>query len=640
MIGFFLDPYSEEIMYSVIARNAAALNFPNLRSVGITYFGEAYSIATVALPCRLEYLVTHLPPGTVYTVDKLIDEHTLLPFFSPFLPQGRVTQLHNDMSGACGMGIHMRAGVMASSVPMPVILRLCPTCAEEDREQYGEWFWHSQHQAPGVHVCAKHQVWLEASSIQLANRQTRHEYITAERAGTYLPSSRLVSKTPLEDVLLAIAQSAQWLFEQKPTSQGLEYLRERYVRALAKCDLATFAGRVRISEVLEAFMAFYSEEILAFLHCDLDMQSQDNWLARLIRKPDSALHPLHHLLLMHFLGGSIADYLLGSLKPPQPFGNGPWPCLNPACNYYNMCIIKTCIITYPPGLNGQPSGTFSCTCGFIYGRSGPDVRKDAIYRRGKIINVGEVWESTLQQYWTDDSLSLREIAKRLGVDPLTVKRHVQRLGLSTARMKLNNEMGKMPNAEHSVQAVYLQRECMRATWQEACDAYGHCGRKAVRQQGPRVYTWLYRHDRDWLEQHLPPRKRLKPPQRIDWAARDIEISQLIPEAVNHLQTLPGPPHHITITAIGRSIGYLAMIQQHLDLLPLTTTALAEAEESRVAFAIRRIQWASTCFYTQGRVPKAWELARLSGVGRLLSDVVIQQILDEVIDELKQSLMLR
>jgi hypothetical protein len=492
MIGFFLDPYPEEIMYSVIARNASALSYPNLRSVGITYFGEPDSIATVALPCRLEYLVSHLPPNTIHTVDNLIDEHTLLPLFAPFLPPERVTQLRDDMRGTQGMSVHMRSGIMASTVPTPDTLRFCPSCSTEDREQQGEWFWHNLHQVPGVHVCAKHQVWLEASSTQLANRQTRHEYIAAERAVIHLPSPRLVSKTPLEGVLLAIAQFAQWLFEQKPTPQGLEHLRERYVRALVKCDLATFAGRVRISEVLEAFMAFYSENILAFLHCTLDVESQDNWLARLVRKPDSALHPLHHLLLMHFLSGNIVDYLLTPSKPQAPFGNGPWPCLNPVCSYYKTCVITACIITYPPGLNGRPSGTFTCTCGFTYGRAGPDKEGDDIYRRGKIITMGEVWENALRQYWTNGSFSLRSIAKLLGVDPSTVKRYAQQLGLPKSLTQKSQEdviaSHTTLDLEGSVEAAHTVLNSMRFAWQEACNTYGHCGRKAVRQQIPRVYT--------------------------------------------------------------------------------------------------------------------------------------------------------
>ncbi len=636
MISFFLDPYPEEIIYSTVARNASALNYPNLRSVGATYFGNPQTIATVAFPCRLEYMVTHLPWEMVHTVDTLIDEHTLLPFFSPFLLPSRVTQLRDNMCHTQGMSVHMRAGVMASTVPTPDALRFCPICAKEDKERHGESFWHRQHQVSGVYVCSKHHIWLEASSVQLANRQTRHTYITAENAITYLPSSQPILKTQRETVLLTIAQSVQWLLEQKPVPQGLEHLQERYVRALVKRDLATFSGRVRITEVMEAFTAFYPKEILAFLHCELDTQSQDNWLARLVRKPDSALHPIHHFLLINFLDGSLADYLLDSPKPQAPFGNGPWPCLNPVCSQYKACVIKICTITYPLGLNGRPSGTFSCTCSFIYGRVGPDKDRDDIYRRGKIISVGEVWENTLRKHWATGTFSLRGTAKLLGVDPLTVKRYVQRLGLVEPLTKKNQEELIFPqakiNSEHLVETTCTPLNSMRVAWQEVCNTYGHCGRKAVRQQIPRVYTWLYRHDKDWLEQHLPLRKSLIPSQRIDWTARDIEISRSIPKAIQNLQMQPGPPRRITTAAIGRSIGYLAMIQQHLNRLPLTAAVLMKAEESRATFAIRRIQWVSAHLYRQGRLPKRWELIRLCGVERLLSEEIVQKSLEEAINK--------
>lgn len=640
MIGIFLDPYPDEIMYSTIARNAAAMNYPNLRSVGVTYFGDPQIIATVALPCRMEYLVTHLPLGSVHTVDTLIDAHTLLPFFAPFLPPTRVAALRYDMCGTHGMGVYMRAGVMASTVPMPNALRLCPICAEEDKMQCGEWYWHRLHQTPGVYVCSRHQVWLEDSLVLITNRQTRHIYIAAESSITHLPLSRTVVSTSYEDTLLAIAQAIQWIFEQAPEPLGLEQLQKQYVRALIKCDLATFSGRVRISEVIEAFTSFYSKEILTLLHCTLNVQSQDNWLARLVRKPDSALHPIHHLLLIHFLGGDIADYLLAHKEAYTPF-NGPWPCLNPVCIHYNTNVIKTCSITYPSALNGRPSGSFYCeSCGFTYGRVGPDQGNEDVFRRGKIIAVGQVWENALRQCWIDPSLSVNMIAKRLGVDPVTVKRHAQRLGLNMVRTDRKKALivtpKKMLKAEYPVDLVQKLQFSMQSSWLEACNTHGHLGRKAVRQQAQSVYTWLYRHDRKWLEQHSPPRKSPKPPQRIDWARRDLEISHLIPETAHKLQTQPGPPYRVTIAAVGRAIGCLPMIQQHLNLLPLTAVALEEVEETQVAFTIRRIHWNAAYLQEQGQV-KRWELIRLSGVGKkLLLNKDIQDALSLAINEVRQS----
>ncbi len=267
-----------------------------------------------------------------------------------------------------------------------------------------------------------------------------------------------------------------------------------------------------------------------------------------------------------------------------------------------------------------------------------------MYRRGKIIAVGQVWECALREYWNDASLSVNKIAERLGVDPRTVKRHTQRLKLSMVRMNKKKALAMPPQrisgAEHDAEVGQSHLDLMRTEWQKACETHGHRGRKFVRLQIPQVYTWLYRHDRDWLEQHLPPRKRPEPAQRVDWTVRDTRISQLIPEAAQRLRTQSGRPRRISIAAIGRAIGYTAMMQQHLDLLPSTAATLAEVEESRIAFAIRRIQWASTHFYNQGRVPKRWELVRLSGVGLLLSNVVVKDALDAALGKLQQLLMLR
>ena len=102
----------------------------------------------------------------------------------------------------------------------------------------------------------------------------------------------------------------------------------------------------------------------------------------------------------------------------------------------------------------------------------------------------------------------------------------------------------------------------------------------------------------------------------------------------------GRPRRLTIAAIRRAIGYRAMMQQHLDLLPSSAATLAEVEESPIAFAIRRIQWASAQLQGRDRVSRRWELARLSGVERLLSEVAVQKALDVAINKLRQSIELQ
>jgi len=112
----------------------------------------------------------------------ILDDHSLLPFFAPFLPPERHSRLLKDMLGDNGPGVHMRAGLMASRVPLPQWLRFCTQCVEADRRKYGECYWHRIHQVPGVEICPLHKTWVRNSSARARNVQTRYEFISAESA--------------------------------------------------------------------------------------------------------------------------------------------------------------------------------------------------------------------------------------------------------------------------------------------------------------------------------------------------------------------------------------------------------------------------------------------------------------------------
>ncbi|MBD2741905.1 hypothetical protein H6H02_09900 [Coleofasciculus sp. FACHB-1120] len=60
--------------------------------------------ARIELPGYLNDLVTALPPGGYYTVDRLIDNHTLLPFYphsAGFKPVGSISGKPPPGSGEC-----------------------------------------------------------------------------------------------------------------------------------------------------------------------------------------------------------------------------------------------------------------------------------------------------------------------------------------------------------------------------------------------------------------------------------------------------------------------------------------------------------------------------------------------------------
>ena len=203
------------------------------------------------------------------------------------------------------------------------------------------------------------------------------------------------TSSSLCDTLLFVANGAAWLLQQREFSPGFEFLHAAYQRALISRDLATYSGRIRMTELQEAFTLYYPDDVLSYLHCNLNRQSPDNWLARLVRKPDGSQHPLQHLLLMHFLDVPIESFFSNPLDF-HPFGTGPWPCLNIASDHYRQHQIKHCEIVHSQYVGGRPVGTFSCSCGFVYSRTGPDASVEDQFRFNKIKAFGQIWETKLQ----------------------------------------------------------------------------------------------------------------------------------------------------------------------------------------------------------------------------------------------------
>jgi hypothetical protein len=125
----------------------------------------------------------------------------------------------------------------------------------------------------------------------------------------------------------------------------------------------------------------------------------------------------------------------------------------------------------------------------------------------------------------------------------------------------------------------------------------------LRKFAPNVYAWLYRHDRQWLNDNSP---NLKQPQssfdRVDWSVRDREILIQVKSAIDRLLQ-NNKPVRITVGRIGVILGLKALLEKHLDKLPQTLAYLKSMTETIEDFQIRRIEWAIEELDRQGEEMK-------------------------------------
>jgi hypothetical protein len=97
MLSFFPKPYPDELLYSTLARYHVRSGNNSPKITIRELFDDPNTIATADLPSNLEALVKRLSLFSQYTVDDLILNNTLYPFYAPFLPTERAIIIKNSM---------------------------------------------------------------------------------------------------------------------------------------------------------------------------------------------------------------------------------------------------------------------------------------------------------------------------------------------------------------------------------------------------------------------------------------------------------------------------------------------------------------------------------------------------------------
>ncbi|RME86875.1 MAG: transposase, partial [Anaerolineae bacterium] len=142
MIGYFPAPYPDELFYSLCARYGDRMGYTTRAALLRDLFGVVVMSTPVLLARRLRQFIANLPAGHPYTVEQLIDRHTLLPFFAPFLPRERVERLRRHMADRGHYVKPLDAGIRSQRIRPAKYLMYCPQCVLEDRERFGETYWH------------------------------------------------------------------------------------------------------------------------------------------------------------------------------------------------------------------------------------------------------------------------------------------------------------------------------------------------------------------------------------------------------------------------------------------------------------------------------------------------------------------
>ncbi|MFB7140796.1 TnsD family Tn7-like transposition protein [Gottfriedia sp. NPDC056225] len=419
MINQFPTIYPDELFYSVIARYHVRTGDMRQKESLNDLFNEV-SISKrpyVEFPCGLESLHSKVSLYTNATVDEWIQKHTLVPYYASFTGEsnrGQLTELvrKGERNGL----VFNSSGAMKYTIPPPTYLRYCPICLNEDEATVGETYWRRSHQLPGVTVCVKHAYPLHDSQVLYGHRS--HEpYVAAtfdvcDGGPSFIPST-----AKSEWLVTRIAQESVKLLANH---QGMELTRIHsfYENALREKGCVGVKGRFDHQALYHSFRAFFEPNLLHVLHHDRTFQS---WRMIMPHSTNRPAHPLSHILLLLYCHKTVDDLMKWKTKAYEPFGEGPFPCLNRAASHYRKNVIQS-VNVIRNKVRGLPQGIFSCHCGFQYTRLGPDPLKQQIFVTHSVRKYGSLWYNTIQQM-VDGGYPIYRIAQLLNVSRSLVREH-------------------------------------------------------------------------------------------------------------------------------------------------------------------------------------------------------------------------
>lgn len=391
----FPFPYEDELLYSTMARYHIRSGNNSYKRTLIDLIGSNTKVAASGLPNNLNRISEHTQ--SKLSPEYIITNHTLYPYYNPFLPNLRGLKIREYMNDDKNHNVHMLSGVTASGIKNNQYFRFCLRCYVNDSHKFGEAYWHRVHQLPHVYICPTHSEPLKQSNIPFTNQPKKQKYYSLSEVNIGHAQDISISPNHWHYYDFLSHQSSQLLWNESdiPTL-GLARLRSFYLNRLNEKGYITLFSTIRFKELLPKFISCFEANFLRNINCLIYKDSEDTWLHKLLRKPRFSCHPLRHLLLLYFLGEGVDVYSHVGTKDlkNEPFVSPPFPCLNQAAEHYREEVVNDYNITkcYE---TGDPVGTFTCSCGFVYSRRGPDKDYQDRFRIGRIKNFGDVWNRKL-----------------------------------------------------------------------------------------------------------------------------------------------------------------------------------------------------------------------------------------------------
>ncbi|ELV8578266.1 TnsD family transposase [Vibrio vulnificus] len=526
----FLKPIEGECVYGLVARHHAASALRSLREKNRQLLSRSDVRINPQLPC----MITRISDVLNIESEQLLMDGTAYPIVISTLANDEDrTKLRNAMLSDSGTQIATLSRSASSQLHFNHVLKYCPQCSETDRKKFGHGVWYIMHQLHGVLICPIHRCWLINTPLDAEGINRRFEL-----PPTPYDLPPIDNATSYESALRLSRFAYSWREFAKIHQPAPLY--EAHNFWLRNHGYLTDKGQIRQSQLKQHLYCYWQP--LFSTHNSLIPRdlAQFTFLYGLLSK-SSNRHYLKHALLAAYFSESAAEYFEYPTEVPPTIINYA-ETGEPDSNKI-IHLLK----------QGMSLRSVAAATGYSVNYIAATAERENISfkHRFKQLNYALIDRIIRLAY---RGMHRKEISKICKVSVGTVEQKINAIkGLAEWRRRLRFFTKR-----------FEAREALRTYTKSHPDAT----RNQVKN-GTNSYNWLFRHDKNWLNQHLPKRLPHKFYAATDWHKLDVAIAKEIHGTIHCAKSL---------SHVDRQLKNRPSLLAHRTQLPLSIAAAAKILE--------------------------------------------------------------
>ncbi|WP_269499751.1 TnsD family Tn7-like transposition protein [Castellaniella sp. S9] len=565
--------FEDETLYSLCCRyhyvtgNTLA-SISNSQLFGHPRHGSQHDFAS-----RINVFVERTQGHFGVTSEEIIYKHTILPFFLRWKSAQEAQDLVHTLSQGHASAIKSRLGLPSSGLRAHHPLKACPSCMSNDQLLFGTSYWHLTHQLPGVWVCPTHGCMLLES--------------TKKSTGIgqflwYLPHKGSFYETPSNPLAFCAKSLLQRLANIVVGANSLSW--DTYIDSIKLCAIYRDAlyshgllrgnTQIALKEAADSYFRF----LLPLQESSLDLPlplSPDRaklQLSRLLSHPQRSTHPLRHLLIILWLYGQWDTFWFAYTHPPYKRVN------------YGLSKAASTIPSSTKSLRVEELLNLVNKMGLTISKAAAQV--------GVSVSTAQAWASS-QGVQVDRRSKLPKptiqsivCELRTGADKaILAARH--QVSIQTITRLLRTESGLHQDWRDA--RIEGQRMIAKRTWMETIARHPDAILTELRTLQPAYYSWLYRHDKQWLIQSLTSIPKYLPTSqaRVDWGKRDEQLACLIEKIGQEIISQQSPIKPVRLQQLYQVIPKLKPYLGKLDRLPQTRNVIEQIRQNHIMHSNHR-----------------------------------------------------